>query len=274
MSEEIEIILGAGEDGVLENIMKTFVERGDKTTIPYPTFSMYQIMTKIHDAEPSLVERKNDFSIPRDKLMKSSEESKITFICSPNNPTGNLVDKSLLKELLQKDTLVVLDTAYGEFTDEDYLDLLKNNENLILLKTFSKAFGLAGLRVGYGLTSNKEISKNLKKTRSPFSVSKPSLVAAKNALKSEKFLEKTVKEVRKGRDYFVENIKFKTYPSEANFVLIETPRDSEKITEKLMEDGIIVRDCSEMMGMGKNYIRVSVGKMKENKKVVKAINEL
>lgn len=275
LSRDYEIILDAGEDGVIETIMDTFIEKNDKITIPYPTFSLYELVSRIREAKIDFVKRNKDFSIPNKKLIESVEQTKLSFICSPNNPTGNLIDDSLLKKILKKDNLIVLDAAYSEFTEKNYLDLLKNNKNLIILKTFSKAYGLAGLRVGYGVTSNKELSKNLKKTRSPFSVSKPALVGAKQALKEKSFLEKTISITKKGRNYLENKIPFKTFPSEANFVLAKTTTSSSNnLVEELMKKGVVIRSCTSMKGLGEEYIRISVGKMKENKKAVKAMRDL
>lgn len=268
------VILGAGEDGVIENLMKACVEKGDKITIPYPTFSLYEIVSKIHGAEIEYVERKKDFSIPQKKLLESAEKTKLSFISSPNNPTGNLIDGSLLKKLLKKDHLVVLDGAYSEFAEKNYIKLLEKHQNLIILRTFSKAFGLAGCRVGYGITSNEVLTKNLRKAKSPFSVSKPALVAAKKALEDQSFLEKTISSIKKGRDYLMKEIPFKTFSSQANFVLAKTPSSSSNVVEGLMKKGVIVRGCDSMKGLGENYFRISVGKMDENKKAIKAMKHL
>lgn len=275
LPEPYKVILGAGEDGVLENIFNTFIDKNDQVTIPFPTFSLYEISSKVHGAKIDFVERKKDFSIPQKKLLDSAEKSKLTFICSPNNPTGNLINSDLLAKLLKKDTIVVLDAAYSEFTEKSYIDLLENNDNLIILRTLSKAFGLAGLRAGYAVVGNKEIAKNMKKIKSPFTVSKPALVAGKEALRSKDFLEKTKETVMKQRKFLEKNIPFKTSPSEANFVVANvSPKSSTEITEQLMKRGLIVRDCSAMKGMKNHYIRVTVGKPQQNKKAIEAMKEL
>ncbi|PTD93942.1 histidinol-phosphate transaminase [archaeon SCG-AAA382B04] len=275
LAEEVNVILGAGEDGVLENIMKTCVEKNTKISIPYPTFSLYEVISRIYGADIDFIKRNEDFSIPKGDLLESAEQTDISFFCSPNNPTGNLIEDSLLDQILKKDNLVILDAAYSEFTQKNYLNLLRNNQNLVILRTFSKAYGLAGLRVGYGLTCNKELAKNLRKTRSPFSVAKTGLVAAKQALKQKDFLEKTTSAVRKGRKFLEQHIPFKTYDSEANFVLAQTSsKSSEKVTRELMKKGVIVRDCSSIKGLGSNYFRISVGRMDENKKVVEEMKKL
>ncbi|OKY77700.1 MAG: Histidinol-phosphate/aromatic aminotransferase [Candidatus Methanohalarchaeum thermophilum] len=269
------IALGAGIDGVLETLMKVFLEKDDETLIPVPTFSYYKILSKVFDASPAYIERGKRFEIDPEKIKSNvKEDTKLIFLCSPNNPTGNLVQEETLKTALDTGKIVLLDEAYAEFSSRDYVDWVSNYDNLVVLRTFSKAFGLAGLRVGYAVMS-EEIVEKYRSISPPFPLTVPSINAAKTSLNNLNHLNEIINKIKTGRDFLTEEIKFKTFKTEANFVLTDvSPHNSEEVCEKLMKQGIILRDCSHMSIKDRNLVRITVGKEKENKKVVTALNQI
>jgi histidinol-phosphate aminotransferase len=167
----------------------------------------------------------------------------------------------------------VLDEAYVEFSSENYTDLTYEFDTLIVLRTFSKLFGLAGLRLGYGI-ANEDVVKEHNNLALTFSVNQLAVRAGIAALSDERFIEKTVSVVKEGREYLTKNVPFKVYPSEANFVYVDvTPYTSLEISEYLLKTGIIVRDCSTIRGCGPNAVRLTVGHPWQNVRVVTTLKE-
>ncbi|WP_236629474.1 histidinol-phosphate transaminase [Methanonatronarchaeum thermophilum] len=268
------VVLGTGSDGIMESLMKMYIEPGDQVLIPTPTFSYYTLLTKIYKAEPKHIERDQNYNIPENITEKIDSKTKIIFLCSPNNPTGNTIDREKLKQILEKDILVVLDEAYVEFADQTHAQLIKKHDNLVVLRTFSKAYGLAGLRIGYALTT-PQITKKYKAVSPPFPLAIPSIEAAIAALNDKKHLEKTIQKTRRERKRLQKEIPLKTYPSQGNYIFIDaSPHKATKLTEKLMQKGIIVRDCTPIPGCKDTNIRITVGKPRENTKTIQAIKKI
>ncbi|VUT25651.1 MAG: Aspartate aminotransferase [Candidatus Methanolliviera sp. GoM_asphalt] len=275
---EENVFLSAGADGVLDTLMRVFIEAGDRVIIPIPTFSYYEITSIVHGAIPLFLKMDDNFSISSDEILKNakrSKKAKMTIICSPNNPTGNIFPKNELIKILDAfDGIVILDEAYAEFSNYTYIDLVDRYDNLIVLRTLSKAFGIAGMRVGYALLP-EWIKKACLKVATPFSIGYLSIEAAYGALNDLEYLECVVDKIKEGRRYLEDNIPFKTFPSEANFVLVDvSPLESSFVMEELMKKGLIVRDCSSFRGVGKNFIRISVGREVDNRRVVDASKEI
>jgi histidinol-phosphate aminotransferase len=269
------IVVGNGSDDVLNTLIRQIVQRGDVVVIPTPTYSYYEAIVGAGHGKCVFVNRNSDFSINTQSISDAvTEKTKIIFICSPNNPTGNIVRKEELVELLQStDCFVVLDEAYVEFSSENYTDLAYEFDTLIVLRTFSKLFGLAGLRLGYGI-ANESIVKEYNNLALTFLVNQLAVRAGIAALSDEQFIEKTVGMVKEGREYLTKNVPFKVYPSEANFVYVDvTPYTSMEISEHLLRTGIIVRNCSTIKGCGHNAVRLTIGQPWQNVRVVTALNE-
>ncbi len=271
-----QIVVGNGMDGVIDVTTRLFVEKGDEAIILPPTFSYYELFTLMCSGIPRFVPRKSNFDIDVDALIDNiTKKTKVIFLCSPNNPTGNVIgEKELLQVLDATDAVVLVDEAYVEFADSSAIELVRECENLVVTRTMSKAFGLAGLRVGYGIVP-PWIFREYMKVLPAFSVNHIGIVAGIAALEDKEHLQSTIQTVKKGRAYLTKNIPFKTYPSQANFVLVDvSPLSAEKVCEALMKKGVIVRDCSLVRGAGKSLIRVSVGTSDENRRVVGALREV
>lgn len=269
-----QIVAGNGTDGVLDILTRIFVGKGDETIIPIPTFSYYELFTRLCDGVPKFTSRDSNFDVDVDALINSvSSKTKMIFLCSPNNPTGNQIGERDLKKVLNAtDAMVVVDEAYAEFADSSVIDLVGERENLIVMRTMSKAFGLAGLRVGYGVLP-PWIFKVYMKVVPAFSVNKIGIVAAIAALGDGGHLRQTIRTVKNGRAFLIENIPFKTYPSQANFVLVDvSPLSAGEVCEALLRKRIIVRDCESFRGAGDSLVRISVGTMEQNRRVVDGLN--
>jgi len=271
------IVIGAGVDGILESVFKIFVGEGDGVVIPIPTFPYYHILTKISGGREIIVERNNNFSIDAEKILSSTDRrTKIIIICSPNNPTGNVEDEKEVVEIVEKSNCVVfIDEAYAEFSSKNLLEMAEY-DNVILARTFSKAFGLANLRIGYAIVPRK-LREYLRKVTTPFPISTPAKFAAIAALEDEEHLKMVVEKTKEERERItriLHKMNVKVYPSESNFVLIETKYKSEFIAEELMKRGVIVRDCSNFIGCNDKQIRVSIGKREENDFFIEKMEEI
>ncbi len=271
--ERDNIVIGAGIDGVLDTLVKIFIAEGDEAIIPVPTFSLYESQVKIAGGKPVYTTRESDFSISVDDLIAASgEKTRLIFIASPNNPTGNCMSESEVREIAQSvpDAMVIIDEAYVEFAESSLEKQIEENANVLVLRTLSKAFGLAGLRVGYAIVP-KWLTKIYKKVSMPFTVNSIALIAAMTALSDKEHLRRTVELVRRGRNYLRANMHLKVYPSQANFVLLDVaPAKSSEVYNALLNKGIVVRDCSSFRGAGNSLIRISIGTPEQNEKVVEA----
>ena len=272
------IVIGAGVDGVLDTLVKIFIANDAEALIPVPTFSLYESLVKIAGGTLRYIKRKRieKFSIPVKELISTySGRTRMVFISSPNNPTGNCISEDEVREIIESvpAAMVVIDEAYVEFADSSLVKLVTEYANVLILRTFSKAFGLAGLRVGYAVIP-EWLASSYKKVSMPFSVNSIALTAAIAALRDKEHLRRSVELVKHERPFLEENLQrfFTVYPSKANFVLVDvSPRKSSEVYDALMKKGITVRDCSSFRGAGDSFIRITVGTREQNEKVVEAL---
>jgi histidinol-phosphate aminotransferase len=264
------VLIGAGMDGVMDTITRLFLDPGDRTLIYTPTFSYYEILTVTAGAEPVFLTRGQNFDVPTEV----PDGIKIVFICSPNNPTGNLIPEKDLRSIVENtDAVVFLDEAYAEFSDQNYLPLAAEYENLVVGRTMSKAFGLAGMRLGYAVAPDW-IAKEYRRAAPPFfGVATPSVAAGIAALEDVEYMRRSVKAIREEGDRLMEAIpEFR--PSGGNFLYLETEEPSGMVAEKMLRMGIIVRDCFSFRGAGDHGVRVTVGTPEENDRFLKAFGEV
>lgn len=276
-----KVVIGAGIDGVLDTLVKIFIGKGDGGIIPIPTFSLYESLVKIAGGTPIYLPRipEQNYAVSvEDLLAVCNDRTRMIFLASPNNPTGNCIAEDEVRKIAESvpEAMVAIDEAYVEFADTSLVKLVNEYENVLVLRTFSKAFGLAGLRVGYGIVPEWVVS-NYRKVSLPFTVNNVALVAATAALKDKEHLRRSIELVKTGRPYLLENLQglFKVYQSQANFVLVDVaPKTSAEVCAALEEKGITVRDCSSIRGAGESLIRISVGTAAQNEKVVAALKSL
>lgn len=271
------ILLGNGLDDVNKILGETLLSPDDEVIIPQPTFSQYEIITRLMGAKPVFVSGKglgNDLSAMKRAITKNT---KLVFVCNPNNPTGTMVTSANLQNFidhLPKHVVVVVDEAYADFiTDPDFvsgIELVKAGyQNIIVYRTFSKIHGLAGLRLGYAM-ANPELIKEMNRVRDPFNVNLLAQAAGVAALNSKKHYQLSKELVKSGRDFFYEQLDemgVKYLPTQANFILINCGRDSHGIYEYLLQSGIIVRP-THSFGLP-NYIRVTFGTAQQNEEFFK-----
>ena len=273
------IVAGTGADELIDLTCRLILESGDKVLSFTPTFSYYSHVISLNKSDYLTVSRGNDFEID----LKSAQSVdltnvKLVILCSPNNPSGNLLNEEVLDYFLAQNVVVMLDEAYYEFSQKTFIEKTKSYDNLIVLRTFSKCFGLAGLRVGYGVMS-KGMSTAVMKIKPPFSVNAAAEIALKTCLSQPEFYREQVEQILEAREFtFQELSKIKelqVYPSHSNFILCRVlEKDAEKVWGMLEERGILIRyfKTEEL----KNFLRISIGSRRqmeiflENLKVILA----
>ncbi|MFQ5951918.1 MAG: histidinol-phosphate transaminase [Candidatus Omnitrophota bacterium] len=278
---ENNLIFGNGSDEIISLALRAFVKPGSEVVIADPTFLIYRIASVIAGAKVRLVPLK-DYKYDLNGMLKAiTGKTKIVFIANPDNPNGTYVTDKELNEFIEKvpkDVLIFLDEAYYEFaTGGDYPETLgllqREDRNVVITRTFSKAYGLAGLRVGYGM-ARQDITEALNKVREPFNVNSVAQAAAIAALDDDEYRDASVALVREEKEKFYkrfDSLDVKYVPSKTNFVLVDTARDSMKIFDYLLRKGVIVREMS--LWELKGHIRVNIGTREENDAFFKAFEE-
>jgi len=258
--EKGNILIGNGSDELISLILKLF--EGDYIVISSPTFGMYDFFAKLEGID--LVDIPLDEKFKLQNVENYTENAKAIFICSPNNPTCNTQEREKIISVLETGAPVILDEAYIEFAKSSNVDLVNEYDNLIVLRTFSKAFGLAGIRVGYAVAS-EEIINYLLRIKPPFSLNVISMKIAELMLDHYDVIKQNINYIIKERNRIYKEFKGYVYPSEANFLLMKL-----NAYEFLLEKGIVVRNLS---GRLSNHIRVTIGKREENDELIKALYE-
>lgn len=278
------IIIGAGSDQVIEFLIHAKADENSKILINSVTFAMYEIYAKYVGA--TVIKTKSQkHNLDEFYELYKEQNPEIIFLCMPNNPTGDVIGKDELFEFLKKidsETLVVVDGAYMEyakFKDSSKSvqpkELVAEFNNVIYLGTFSKAYGLGGMRVGYGIADEK-IIKELYKLRPPFNITTLSLEASSVALEDEEFVQESIKlnfEEMKKYEEFAKNNNIEIIPSYTNFITLcfDSSKNSTSIADKLLKKGMIIRDLS---GYGMNAIRVTIGTKEQNIRFFELFSEL
>jgi histidinol-phosphate aminotransferase len=268
-------VCGVGMDGVIETLIRTLVDPGEPVVISTPTFSFYALAASGQGAEVITVPREKDFSVNPKKLIRAGSKAKIMIVCTPNNPTGNATPADVVAELLEEiEGVLFLDNAYVEFSDYDYVPLIKKYENLILGRTFSKIHSLAGLRIGYAFVPAWLVPW-YQRASTPFTVNSVSAAAAAAALTDLDHAQRYCAQVKRWRKRFTEEVKYPVLHSDANFVMVDiAPRTSDEMVEELARQGVIVRSCRSFAGLPDHYIRVSIGEDWENERFVQVIKKV
>ena len=268
------ISVGNGSSELLDLCVKTFVDTNELILSLDPTFSMYSIYAKIVNSRYIGAGEGNDFTINVDDVIKSIKENnpKLTIICNPNNPTGTTIKRDdVLRIVKSTDNVVIVDEAYMEFSNESVVDEIENYDNLIVVKTMSKAFSMAGIRTGY-LIANEELVKTIEKVRPPYNLNSISALLATKALKQKDKMLSYVENLKVEREKIYEKLidmGVKAYKSGANFVFFSSPIDN--LAEKLIDNDVLIRKFG---GKLDNYYRVTVGSPKENEAFLNAMKKI
>jgi histidinol-phosphate aminotransferase len=272
---EYPFVTGVGMDGVIETVIRTLVDPGDRVVIATPTFSFYGLAATAASAEVVCVPRDGTFAIDTDAFIEAASIAKCSFLCSPNNPTGNATPATVVGEILEAiDGVLFLDNAYVEFSEIDYRPLLTRYDNLIIGRTMSKIFSLAGLRTGYAFVP-RWLRPFYLRAATPFPLNSVSAAAAAGALEDDRHQEETVAHVRRWRKRYRTVCRFPVVPSDANFVMVDVaPRSGNEMAEELAARGVLVRSCTSFKGLADHYIRVSIGEEWENERFLVEINHI
>jgi histidinol-phosphate aminotransferase len=274
-------VLGNGSDELIDVIIKTFLEPGENIVTSQGTFLEYEIIAQINDRQVKKAPLRY-FKYDLGGMLKLvDKKTKLVFIANPNNPTGTYVTKYEVAEFinaLPESVVVVFDEAYNAFIDvDDYPDAtsyLNKKKKVIILRTFSKAYGLAGLRLGYAIAST-ELTAYLERIRQPFNVNLLAQVAGLAALEDKGFLKKTRQMTLEGKDFLYQGLSemgIGYVPSVANFILIDVGKNSQEVFKAMLKFGVIVRDMVQY-GLA-NFIRVTIGTQKENQRFLRVLRKV
>jgi histidinol-phosphate aminotransferase len=284
LSEKLEVsaenlIVGNGSDEVFVLTAAAFLNPGERAIIPEHTFSQYEFATRLFDGEPVFSPMHEGRILLDEMLSLIDERTRLVFVCNPNNPTGTYVGSAELESFADRvpeDVLLVIDEAYSEFADADDfpngIDIALERENVLVLRTFSKLYGLASLRVGYGIAS-PGVTGPMHKVKSPFNTGLLAQKAAAGALSDTDFVERTLANNREQRRRLASELSrlgMKQYPSQANFICTDCGRDSKEFVAGLAEHGVSVRPLTSF-GMP-TWLRISIGTPKQNKLLIDALS--
>lgn len=276
-----QLIFGNGSFGIISLIALSFIRTGEESIIPEPSFGWYKNVTLTMGGVVK--------SVPLDQhrinlnwiLEEISPNTKVIWLCNPNNPTGTYFTKEQLEVFLMQvpsDIVVVLDEAYFEFVSkEDYPDsisLLEDYPNILVLRTFSKVYGLASLRIGYGI-ANPHLIEPLNKIRLPINVNRIAQVAAVASLLDQEFKEKSIDNNNVGKSFYENKfqlMKLEYIPSETNFIMVNVNMNSDYVCAEMLKKGILIRSGTEF-GMP-TWLRITIGRPDENERVIKALQEV
>ena len=274
------IVLGNGSDEIIGMLAFAMLQPGDEVILPVPSFLMYEIMVRCAGSTPvfaPLISLSIDLEEVKKKI---TSKTRMIFLCNPNNPTGTIITKKDFETFIKEipdEIIVVVDEAYIEFVRDqncavsfEYID---DMTPLVTLRTFSKVYGLAGLRIGYGVMP-VEIADILNRIRLPFNANSLAQVGAGAALEDKKFIKKVIALIHEGLDFLydaLDGLGIRCFPTQANFFLIDVRKDADEIYESMLRQGVIVRS---MKSYGyPNYIRVNVGLHEENVRFLKALEK-
>jgi histidinol-phosphate aminotransferase len=276
-----QIFLGNGSDEAVDLVLRVFCEPGiDNAIVPDPTYGMYEVAATIQNTEIRKVPLTSDFQLDPDKMLASVDEfTKLIFLCNPNNPTGNLLDQNAIEEIIEKfKGIVIIDEAYIDFAgSESYITKLDKYDSVIVLQTFSKVWGLAGLRIGAAYAS-EEIIHLLNKVKPPYNLNvftqqKVTEIIQSNTGQLSQFIEfVNYEKTRIAMALSKSEVVIKVFPSDSNFLLVRF-KDHVKVFETLLSQNLIVRDRSMAMHCN-GCLRISIGTYEENELLINTINKL
>lgn len=275
--EPSSVVLGNGSNEIVELLVRAFLQPGEEAIMADPTFVVYQLIVRAAHGRPVSVPLRDgchDLGRMADRI---SPRTRLIFLCNPNNPTGTIVRREEVAEFLEQipdSVLLVCDEAYYEYVVEpafpDCLEFLRAGRNVAVLRTFSKIYGLAGLRIGYGLTT-REIADMLHRVRQPFNTNCLAQVAAEAALLDEDHLRKSREVNEAGKSLLSEaftRMGLKYYPTQANFFYVDVGRDGQQIYAALLREGVIARFIEG------HSIRVTIGLPEENEKFLQSLRKV
>ena len=277
-----QIVAGNGATEIIYNFCQAFVS-GTAVLIPVPTFGEYEAASRLHGGKVAFFKTMN-LNHDLAEFIRAIPGHGCVFLCNPNNPTGTLTLAKNIKQIIhaaaKKSTLVFVDECFIELAagpDASVSRLVRRCKNLLVLRSLTKSFGLAGMRVGYALGS-KTVIETLNRIKIPWNVSGPAQEAARAALSDRSYIDKVRKMLRAESSFLQRRISdmegFACVDTDANFILVRTRLRSGTVQRRLLKSGILVRDCSSFRGLGGNFVRIAIRTRGENKKLIRAMEKI
>jgi histidinol-phosphate aminotransferase len=268
------ILVGNGSDDLLTMIMRACAEPGRRVVYPMPTYVLYRTLAQIQDAEVVEVPFPEDYSLPIEQLIKV--QGAVTFIASPNSPSGTSASIELLEELAsQLSGILVIDEAYADFADFNALDLVKKYNNVIVLRTLSKGYSLAGLRLGFGI-ANPSLLSGLLKVKDSYNVDAIACAVGAAAILDQNHKISNAQKIKDSRTKMSESLQklgFSVMPSQANFLLVQSPSgNAQSLYEILKERGILVRYFNQPFLVDK--LRITIGTPEQNQTLIQILSDI
>ncbi len=272
-----QIVVGKGSNEVLQALATVILRPGDEVCILAPTFAVYRMLGEQRSAVITESVLDKEFCVDEEDLLRKSQRARLTIIPNPNTPTGTLLALELIDKMAEESTgVIVVDEAYVDFSGVTALSLLKSRPNLIITRTFSKAFALAGFRMGYAVMA-ADLAREVQKGLLPFNMDVPSLLTAEILLEHADWVQTRAGQIRRERDRLISRLNdlpgVTAWPSHSNFFLLETPLGPDKTFDSLLAHGILVRDVSGYPGC-ENMVRITVGTPEENDILCRALEEM
>ena len=272
--EADNFIAGNGSDELLDVTFKTFTNWGDNSVVPVPSYSLYDYFVKCNGGKAIEVDLTEDFQLDVDAMVR--QDAKVAIMPSPNNPTGNCFRTKDLEEILSRfEGIVVVDEAYGEYASDSMVRRVNEFDNLVVLRTFSKAYAMAALRVGYAV-ANRNLADMMMCVKIPYSLNMVSEGAAIAAVKDQDFIRRSVEMVNKERpvlDAGLRKLGFETFPSNSNFILARSPIDHDVLVKGLKERGVLIRDFGSKRRT-ENCVRTTIGTSEFNSFLLEKAEEV
>ncbi|MCF6149180.1 MAG: histidinol-phosphate transaminase [Candidatus Kuenenia sp.] len=268
------VMAGNGSDDLLSIIVRSFAGPGDKIVFPYPSYMLYNTLTELQNGTPCMIDFTEDYTLPEDFVVKGA---KVSFIANPNSPSGTMISPREISRLASKiDGVLVIDEAYADFSDENCLSLVERHDNILLLRTLSKSYSLAGIRFGFCI-AQESLIQGMMKVKDSYNVDRLGIVAAVAAIEDQKTMAEHVVKIRKTREYLTKALQemgFFIYPSYTNFILARCMEgvSAQSLYEELKNRKILVRyfnirrldDC----------LRITIGTQEEIDLLIKNLKEL
>ena len=273
-----ELLLTNGTDDALHLVTDTFVERGDEVVIVEPTFAMYRFYSELAGARIAALRYDAKLQFPMDAALGELRRGpRVFFVANPNNPTGHVLKEGDLRKILRAaaKTVVVIDEAYFEYCEISAIGWIREFPNLIVTRTFSKAAGMAGLRLGC-IVTNRDSGAVMRKAASPYPVNAAALAAAYACATDKAYLRATIREFRRSRSLLTAGLAklgIEQFPSAANFILTNLGERAKNVVRDLSERGILVRDRASDFG-GSGYVRITIGTVPQTRRVLRALKEV
>ena len=274
-----DLIVGNGSNEIIELVLRTFLNKGEEVIMSAPSFLIYNIASRVAGGSPVIIPLK-DFRADLDGIRDSiTSRTKVIFIDNPNNPTGRSVGEAEVERFLEKlpdNVIAVFDEAYNEFIErKDFPDTIRyiGRKNIIVLRTFSKAHGLSGLRIGYGI-AEPEIIECMDRVRQPFNVNSVAQAAAIASLKDTEHIANSKLIISEGKQFLYEELRsmgLNYIKSDTNFILIDVGKSGNEVFAEMLKEGVIVRSMDAYKL--NNYIRVTIGTMAQNRRFLKALKK-